>query len=128
MIQDLNNTPDTTSAYTQEDIQQNKGMAILAYFSILVLIPIFAAQNSPFARFHSNQGLVLVIAEVAYGIIYAILSAIFYAISWRLGMVMGTILGLLYIVFGVLAIIGIINAANGKAKELPIVGKIKILK
>ena len=31
------------------------------------------------------------------------------------------------IVFFVLSIMGIINAAQGKAKELPIVGKIKIL-
>ena len=28
----------------------------------------------------------------------------------------------------VLAILGIINAVNGKAKELPVVGKIRILK
>ena len=32
-------------------------MAILAYFGILVLIPILAAKDSKFARFHANQGL-----------------------------------------------------------------------
>jgi uncharacterized membrane protein len=33
-----------------------------------------------------------------------------------------------WIVFLVLAIIGIINAANGKAKELPVIGKFTLLK
>ena len=32
------------------------------------------------------------------------------------------------LVFLVLAVIGIINAANGRAKELPVIGKIKLLK
>ena len=35
---------------------------------------------------------------------------------------------ILSIVITVLAVIGIINALNGKAKELPIIGKFKILK
>ncbi|NCU25416.1 zinc ribbon domain-containing protein, partial [Candidatus Nomurabacteria bacterium] len=34
----------------------------------------------------------------------------------------------LWIVFGVMAILGIINAVNGKAKELPVIGKFRILK
>ena len=41
---------------------------------------------------------------------------------------LSTILGLVWIVFGVLAVIGIINALKGKAKELPFIGKIKLLK
>jgi len=31
-------------------------------------------------------------------------------------------------VFLVLAVLGIVNAANGRAKELPVIGKFKILK
>lgn len=51
------NTPDTTASYSQQDIDQNKIMGILSYFGILVLIPIFAAKESPFARFHANRAL-----------------------------------------------------------------------
>ncbi|MDD3920128.1 MAG: DUF4870 domain-containing protein, partial [Eubacteriales bacterium] len=126
-VQDFNNTADTTGSYDQADVQQNKAMAILAYFGPLVLIPLFAAKDSRFARFHANQGLVLCIAEIAYGIIYSIISAILMAISWRLAFIL-TILSLVYILFTVLAILGIINAANGKAKELPLIGKIRIIK
>ena len=124
----LNNTADTTADFDKADIEQNKVMGILAYLSWLVLIPIFAAPKSKFARFHANQGLVLAITEVAWWIVTAILNAILYAISWRLGSLVGTLLGLVNLVFLVMLILGIINAANGRAKELPVIGKFKILK
>lgn len=123
----LNDTADTTAEYDKVDIEQNKGMAVLAYLGILVLIPLFAAKESKFARFHSNQGLLLCIAAIAYSIVYTILSPIIIAISWRLSIIV-SLLGLFSLVFLVLAIIGIINAANGKAKELPVIGKYKLLK
>ncbi len=123
----LNNTADTTADYDANDISQNKAMGILAYFGPLCFIPMFAAKGSKFARFHANQGLVLLIACVAWSIASSILNSIILAISWRLYFIT-SIISLLSIVFAILAIIGIINAANGKAKELPIIGKIKILK
>lgn len=111
-----------------KDAQDNKAMGILAYLGILVLVPIFAAKESSFARFHANQGLVLLLAEVAYGIVVAILSAIFLAISLSLWLVINTILGILWIAFAVWAILGIVNAAKGEMKPLPIIGGITILK
>ena len=126
-FQNLNNTADTTAEFDQNDINTNKGMAILAYFGPLVFIPMFAAKQSKFARYHSNQGLVLLIASILYGIAYSILSSIILAISWRLYFIV-SIIGLVSIVITILAIIGIINAATGKAKELPLIGKFKILK
>ena len=52
-------TDDTTNQFSSEDIRQNKGFAVLSYIGLLVLIPIFGASRSPFARFHANQGVVL---------------------------------------------------------------------
>ena len=124
---ELNNTKDSTSEFSQQDINSNKVMAILAYLGILVLVPIFAAKDSKFARFHANQGLVLFLAEIAFYIVLTIVSAIILAISWKLYFII-TILSLVWIVFLVLAIIGIINAAQGKAKPLPLVGNMQILK
>ena len=126
-IQSINNTADTTADYTAEDIEQNKVMALLAYLGLLFLVPMFAAPNSKYARYHANQGLVLSLAAVAFGIVYVILVFLLLAISWRLTF-LTSILGLLWIAYPVLAVIGIINALNGKAKELPFIGKIKILK
>lgn len=121
-------TPGAQAAPALDDAQQNKAMGILAYFSLLVLVPLFAAQNSPFARYHANQGLVLLIGEVAYGILVSILTTVFWAISWTLGSIMSTLFGLLWLVFPVLSIIGIMHAAKGETKPLPIVGGVKILK
>ena len=126
-IAGLNNTADNTAQFDAQDIQNNKAMAILAYFGPLVLIPLLAAKGSRFARYHTNQGLVLLIGWIAYSIVYGILRSIILAISWRLYFLV-SIIGLVGLVFLVLAVIGIINAANGRAKELPVIGKIKLLK
>ncbi len=117
----LNDTPDTTADYTKEDIDKNKVMGVLAYLGLLVLVPLLAAKDSKFARFHSNQGLVLLIAEGICSVLSAILSLIpFWLIRLPIYLVQ--------IALFVLAIIGIVNAASGKAKELPLIGKITILK
>ena len=113
-VANLNNTKDTTDQFDKDDIEKNKVMGLLAY--ILFFIPLLAAKDSPFARYHANQGLVLFLA--------AILSSVILIIP-ILGWIIAPILS---IVITVLAVIGIINALNGKAKELPIIGKFKILK
>jgi len=109
------------------DAQNNKVMAILAYFGPLVLIPIFAAKTSAFARYHSNQGLVLFIVTVAYSIVSGILNSLILAISWRLYF-LTSIISMVGIVFTVLAIIGVVNAYKGEKKPLPVIGGINILK
>ena len=116
-------------APVQSDAQQNKVMGILAYLSWLVIVPWIAAKESPFARYHTNQGLVLAIVEIAWWILSAILTAIATA-AYSLGFlaVIGVISWILGIVFLVFSILGIVNAAKGEMKPLPIVGGIKILK
>ncbi len=111
---------DYTAQFDPNDIQQNKLMAVLAYIGILFLIPLLAAPNSKYARFHANQGLVLFIVDIAVGIVSTIL--MFIPI---VGAIIGGLLGLAIFIF---LIMGIVNAASGKAKELPLIGKIRILK
>ena len=62
----------------QKDIEDNKFMSVLAYLGLFVLIPIFAAKDSDFARFHSNQGLVLLITGFIISLIYPVLTLFFY--------------------------------------------------
>ncbi|HHX50066.1 MAG TPA: zinc-ribbon domain-containing protein [Clostridia bacterium] len=110
------------------DVEQRKVMAILAYFSILVLIPLFLARESRFARYHTNQGLILAVGEVVFAIAYGIVNWILNAISWRLGGSLSPVLGLTALVFLVFSIIGIVNAVQGRERELPVIGKIMVLK
>ncbi|MBR3286090.1 MAG: zinc ribbon domain-containing protein [Bacteroidales bacterium] len=109
------NAADNTAECDQADINSNKVMAILAYLGILVLIPLFAAKDSKFARFHTNQGLLLLLVAILCGVISRIPVIGF----------LGSILGF---ISGIFAIIGIVYAIQGKAKELPLIGKYRILK
>lgn len=118
--------PGASEAADLKDAQDNKAMAVLAY--IIFLIPLLAAKESKFARYHTNQGLVLCLSAFALSIVYSILTSILTAISWRLGLAVGGILWLAFLVPTILAVIGIINAVNGKMKPLPVIGGIKILK
>jgi len=100
-----------TSLYTQEDIQDNKVIAALSYFGLLVLVPLLAKKDSPYCQFHAKQGLVLLIAWVIIGII-----AVIPILGWIVGF-----LGSIFLL--VLFVIGLINALGGKAKELPVIGQ-----
>lgn len=108
-------TPDTTGDFDPDDIRRNRGMAVVAYFGLLFLIPLILAKDSKFARFHTNQGIVLFLCEAICG---ALTKAP--GIGWVFSIVS------LFLFF--LLILGIIHAAQGLAKELPIIGKINLLK
>ena len=123
-VNNVMNTADSTAEFDPQDIANNKGMSVLAYIGILFLIPLLACPNSKFARFHTNQGLVLFLLGVAIGIVTAIIGLI-PVIGWIFG---GLISAAGSIFTLVLMIMGIVNAAQGQAKELPIIGKITLLK
>lgn len=118
------------------DAQENKLMAVLSYLGILVLIPLLAAKESRFAQYHANQGLVLLIVGVVGFTGLFILSTVASFVLGNipvLGALIGVLLGgLLYFVawisLMVAMIIGIVNAANGKEKSLPVIGKYNVLK
>ncbi len=127
-ISDITNTVDSTAEFDKQDIEDNRIMALLSYLFWLVLIPIFAAPKSKFARFHANQGLVLTIIGTVVGAVLSIVGGILGAILSILGTIVGIIGAVIGLAFLILAILGIVNAINGKAKELPLIGGIKILK
>ena len=127
-------TTDHTSDFSKTDIEANKGPALLSYFGLLVLVPIFVAKHSPYARYHANQGLVLFVGMLVWGIIDGVVTALLRALLgnalglWEIYSLCGTALNIVYVGFSVLAVIGIINVLNERAKELPIIGKYKLLR
>lgn len=101
------NQPQTPSPASQK----NTGMAIFAY--ILFFIPLLTgAKNDPFVKYHIKQGLLVFIGWV-------VVSAISWILPWQLGIVV-TILNICVLV---LMVIGIMNAAKGEQKPLPVIGK-----
>lgn len=111
----VTNTSDKTETMNSSDINNNKLIALLSYISILFLIPLFLAKDSKFARFHVNQGILLFIVSFILGLLSAI-------------PFIGIVFKILNVVAFVFAILGIINAVQGKAKELPIIGKYTLIK
>jgi uncharacterized membrane protein len=101
-----------------EKKEKNTGMAIVAY--ILFFVPLLTdAKKDSFVRYHVRQGFLVFICGVIVWIVSMILTWRFYVLT--------NILSLAVLVF---AIIGIVNAANGQEKPLPLIGhladKIKI--
>ena len=102
------------------DVEKNKVMAIIGYIiPILFFIPLVTeAKNSPFAKFHANQQLNLLLAAIAVNVVGGIIPFL----GWFIILPIGSI------VIIVLAIIGIINAAKGAMKKLPMIGGFEIIK
>lgn len=101
----------------KKDVDEFKIHAVLAYFGILVLVPILTAKESKFAQYHANQGVILLIAGLIVGAASSVP-----IIGWFLIGPAGSIFLL------VLAVMGIINAVNGEMKPLPLIGNYTILK
>ncbi len=109
-------TPPIVETFNPTDISENKILACLSYLGILFLIPMLAKPNSAFCKFHVNQGLILFIAELILSVVACIP-----ILGWIITGVGGVVLF-------VFAIMGIVYALQGKAKELPLIGKFRIIK
>lgn len=119
---------DETASYDTNDIQSNKIVCVLAYLGILFFLPLVACPQSRFGKFHANQALIALIFSAILNVAILILDAI-------LGLI-PVIGGVLILILGIVAwavplavmVLGMVNAGNGTAKELPIIGKYKIIK
>ena len=122
-VTQLTDTKDSTDEFDPQDIEKNKIMAILAYLGFLVIIPLLCAGESRFARFHVNQGLVLLITDIILGTIFAL-------VGWLplIGWLVKIVRWLASVIFFLFMVIGILNAYHGKAKDLPFIGWIRLLR
>ncbi len=95
----------------------NKGITYLSYLGILALIPFMSKKDDEFVQFHAKQGLNLFIFEVIVNIILNVL-----------GLGVTFISGIIYLLFSILSIIGLVNVAKGLKTPLPVIGSIQIIK
>ena len=92
-----------------KEIQEGKIFAVIGYLGILCLVPLLFKKENKFALFHGKQGLVLFLGEVTLGII-----SVIPFLGWFVGF-----LGVL--LFGILSLIGIIQALTGNYWKMPVV-------
>lgn len=105
----------------QSDAEKNKAMGIIGYIiPFLFFIPLITdAKNSPYAKFHANQQLNLLLFVVVGYIVSSILMFILIGFLLYFIVMIGSI---------VFMIMGIINAAKGEMKKLPLIGGFNIIK
>ncbi|MDX9888281.1 MAG: hypothetical protein RBS51_03340 [Anaerovoracaceae bacterium] len=96
--------------------ETNKWICALAY--LIFFIPLLVDSDKEEYKFHANQGSNLLLLSVAIGAVGTVIPVI----GWFLLLPIG---GLLCFV---LAIMGIVNAINENMKELPLIGKFKLIK
>jgi len=111
----VNNTADETAEYDADDINKNKSIAGLAY--LIFFLPLVSCPESRFGKFHANQGLSLLIVAFVGMIIFNIIPFLNFILVPAFSL---CVLALI--------IIGLLNGLNGKAKELPIIGKFRLIK
>ena len=92
---------------------KNVGLGVLAYFGPFAIVSYLLAKDDAFVKFHAKQGLVLLVIE---------------AVIWVLGMsfyipVLWILIRLVNLATLILSIVGIVRAAKGEEKMLPLVGE-----
>jgi len=98
--------------------------AILAYV-LVGIIWYFADEKmkkNSFAKFHTKQALVLLIVNIVLMIAASILAAVLVWIPFVGWIIMSLIWTVISLGIFILWLIGIINAASKKEKELPVIG------
>jgi len=94
----------------EKKVIEGKVFAILAYLSILCIIPLLFKKDNAFVLSHSKQGLVIFVGQVGVFIVHIILG------PWILKLGMFVLL--------VLSFVGIIAVLRGRHINLPIISDI----
>ncbi|MCL2679417.1 MAG: hypothetical protein FWF18_03950 [Dehalococcoidia bacterium] len=118
------NTPRDAELISAEDIAEHKVTACAAY--IVFLLVIVAAPSSRYVRFHVNQGLLLVTLLGGSSVVVCCLALL--SVPILLLSIISTIFLVFCLLLFILGIIGAVNAFKGKVKELPIIGKFRLVK
>ena len=96
-----------------------KGTDIVSYITIVGWVIALLCGTREESKFHLNQSLVLILANIIWGVIGKVLAFI-PIIGW-LAIPIG------YLIILVLWIIGLVSAIQGTEKEIPLLGGLKIL-
>ena len=129
-VENFVNTTDHTHNYTIDSVKGDKVPAILCYIPFVSLF--FLANkkkiSNDYFRFHINQGLIITIIWFLTIVLSKILTSLFNSTDDYTHTTPGIvyfIVSILYIGTIMLSLFGIVNTAENKSKELPIVGKIR---
>lgn len=109
---------ETVQEIDSGDVSQGKAFAILSYALTFIGLPFFLVplimRNNEYSLYHSKQCLILWIASI---VLFAVSMPL---VAVCIGAILAPAAGIFVLV---LNIMGLINAVNGKAVPLPLIGK-----
>ncbi len=124
IIQQIFHPEDETDYFDPADMQSNKAVAVFASIPILFWLPLIASQGSSYGKFCANQGLLLLVVNVALNVAHGILGTVLSFIPVIGGIVAG-LLGLLVGAAGFAAfLLLLISACQGRARRIPLIGRL----
>lgn len=140
-VEKILDTQDDTKKYKKDDIENNKGLAALSYIGPLALIPYFGNKESKYVKYHAVQGMNLLIIWIIYWIVFALFHLIKVTDACTIvnnGTMINCIhktpsiitipLDIIGLFIFALSIIGFVFALIGKAKKVPLLDKVNIIK
>lgn len=110
------------------DAQTKKIICCLAYlFGILFFLPLVMYPNDETAKFHANQSLVILLVTIIGEVVLGILSGVLGGVP-VLGVLFGILCGIYGLAVLIVCIYCIVCVVNDQKKELPVIGKMKLIK
>ncbi len=108
-----------SSSHMASGADTHKALAVLGYIlPILFFLPMLAEKKDAFAMYHANQQLTLLLSAIVVQVVGTVIPFLGWFLILPVGM----------LVLIVLAIMGVIHAAKGEMKPLPIIGGFTLLK
>lgn len=128
------NLQDDTSQFSGEEVEDGKVMGVISY--LIPFIPYFIEKNNKFVKYHAKQGMNLMMVYIMYIFLQIATSFIrvrrtiyygrveYWITPWWVSVPLKIIL----VCILALAVWGIVDVCNGRARKLPILEKINIIK
>ena len=130
----LLHTEDYTENYSLEEIESGKTLSIVSY--LIPIVPFILSKKNSYVHYHTANGMNILFTYLIFLIIKRTLSYIFGTpcdlISGIKCMILPLSLRILFalinMLFSFIVLLGLLNVCNNKAKDLPLISKIKFFK
>lgn len=130
----MSSTKDYTETFSLEEIESGKALSIVSY--LIPIVPFILSKKNNYVRFHTLNGMNILFTYLIFLIIKRTLSYIFGTpcdlVSGIKCIILPISLRIFFafinMIFSFIVLYGLLNVCNNKAKEIPIISKIKLFK
>lgn len=109
MTEEFFSSGETGKEDEQKKTEEGKAAAILGYIPFMCFVPLIKMKDNPFAVNHGKQGLILFVIEIL-------------AVLFLLPKISDFFWSAVIILCVILALVGILNAVQGKSFKIPYIG------